>query len=112
MMKTIYTTSSFSNWILACIVNVLIIWLCSLFAHLVNWKYADMGFFLYFVILVFYFICLKLNEGFPALFRKFVLRKKFDLVKVSAYEVTIILVAIFHVVRAIVIYKDALSAVF
>ncbi|PEJ56443.1 hypothetical protein CN601_01140 [Bacillus sp. AFS017336] len=111
-MKTIYTTSSFSNWIFAFIVNGLIIWLCSVFADLVNWKYADMGFFLYFVILVFYIICLKLNEGFPALFQKFVLRKKFELVNVSAYEVTIILVAIFHVGRAIVIYKDALSTVF
>ncbi|PGL73185.1 hypothetical protein [Bacillus sp. AFS055030] len=111
-MKTIYTTSSFSNWVLACIVNGFIIWLCSLFAELVNWKYVDMGFFLYFVILVFYLICLKLNEGFPALFRRFVLRKKFDLINVSAYEVTIIIVAIFHVVRAIVIYRDVLSTVF
>ncbi|WP_088066842.1 hypothetical protein [Gottfriedia luciferensis] len=111
-MKTIYTTSSFSNWIFACIVNGLIVWLCSLFANWLNWPYVDVGFFLYFVILLFYFICLKVNEGFPALFRKIVLRRKFEFLNVSAYEVTIILVAIFHVVRAIVIYKGALVGVF
>ena len=111
-MKTFYTTSSFYNWIFAFIVNGLLIWVCSLFAQKLDWKYLDMAFFLYLIILLFYFICLKIDEGIPALFRKFVLRRKFLLLHVSAYEVTIILVAVYHIARAIVLYRDSINFLF
>ncbi len=111
-MKTIYTTSSFFTWIVACILNAVIIWGCFKFANVVDWPYLDMAFFFYLVILLFYFICLKKDEGFPALFRQHILRKKFLLLHVSAYEVTLILVSAFHIVKAIILYREAILTLF
>jgi hypothetical protein len=111
-MKTIYTTSSFFNWIFACLMNVLLIYGCARFAAVVDWHYLDMAFFLYLVIFLMYLICLKIDEGFPALFRKFFLRKKIILLHIPAYEVTLILVGTYHLVKAIYLYKDALLAIF
>ncbi|WP_088044444.1 hypothetical protein [Bacillus sp. EAC] len=111
-MKTIYTTSSFFNWVIACLVNFVIIFTCIKFAHKVEWHYLDMAFFAYVVILLFYFICLKKDEGFPALFRQFVLRKKSVLLHVSSYEVTIVLIAAVHIVRAIILYREAFISLF
>lgn len=111
-MKTIYTTSSFFNWIIACLVNVLLIYGCARFAAVVEWRYLDMAFFLYLVIFLMYFICLKIDEGFPGLFRKFFLRKKIILLHIPAYEVTLILVGVYHLVKAIILYKDAFVTLF
>lgn len=111
-MKTIYTTSSFFTWIVAFILNAVIIWGCYKFANVVDWRYLDMAFFFYLVILLFYFICLKKDEGFPALFRQHILRKKFLLLHVSAFEVTLVLVSVFHIVKALILYRDAIVTLF
>lgn len=111
-MKTIYTTSSFFTWIFALVVNGLLIWGCAKFASAVEWPYLDMAFFLYLVILLIYFICLKKDEGFPALFRQHILRKKMLLLHVSAYEVTLILVSVFHIAKAVILYREAIVTLF
>jgi hypothetical protein len=106
-MKTIYTTTSFSGWLLSIVVNALLILGCAKFADAVNWKYLDMSFFLYLVIMLFYFICLKKDEGIPALIRRNIFRERFLMLHVSAFEIVIVLVSLYHIVRVCIEYKDA-----